>query len=95
MKRVEGVEKVDVKLSTGSTILDLKPGNAVTLAQLRQIIKNNGFVSKDVQVTAAGTPATIEGKPAFTVDGTGEHMSAAAQPRRVGDAWVFTAPAPR
>ena len=91
MRKVDGVESVDVSLERASAAINLRPGNRITLAQLRQIIKNNGFVSKDVQVTAAGTPATIEGRPAFTVDGTGERLSAAAQPRRVADAWVFTA----
>jgi ribosomal protein L19E len=56
MQKVEGVQAVRVSLNDGLTILDLKPGNAITLAKLRQIIKNNGFVSKDVSVIARGRP---------------------------------------
>ena len=36
-------------------VLELRPGNKVTLATLRTVIKNNGFVSKDAQVTARGS----------------------------------------
>jgi hypothetical protein len=36
------------------SILNLKPGNGVRLARLRQIIKDNGFASKDVSVLASG-----------------------------------------
>jgi len=93
MQKVEGVENVRVSLQNGVTVLDLKPNNGVTLAQLRQVIKNNGFVSKDVQVTAVGQPTTIDGKPAFTVSGTGERLSAATQPHRTGGVWTFTVPA--
>jgi hypothetical protein len=95
MQKVDGVEKVRVSLQLGVTVLDLKPNNAVTLGQLRQIVRNNGFVSKDVAVTAAGEPATIDGKPAFMVSGTGERLQATAQPQRSGGVWTFTVPAPR
>ena len=52
MQKVDGVQSVRVSLNDGLTILDLKPGNAVTIARLRQIVKNNGFVSKEAGVIA-------------------------------------------
>ena len=52
MQKVDGVQSVRVSLNDGLTILDLKAGNAVTLAKLRQIIKNNGFVSKEATAVA-------------------------------------------
>ena len=94
MRRVEGVEKVRVSLENGMAVLDLKAANGVTLAQLRQIIKNNGFVSKEVQVTAVGEPVTFDGKPGFTVSGTGERLPAIATPVRSDGAWTFTVPPP-
>ena len=54
MQKVDGVQSVRVSLNDGLTILDLKAGNAVTLAKLRQIIKNNGFVSKEATAVARG-----------------------------------------
>jgi hypothetical protein len=95
MLKNEGVASVHVSLQEGLTVLDLKAGNAVTVEKLRQIIKNNGFVSKEVHVHAAGNVTKINGTPTFVVGGTGERLLSAAAPERTGDLWVFTVPAPR
>jgi hypothetical protein len=87
MKKVPAVTQVRVSLNDGLTILDLKPGNTVTLKELRQIIKNNGFVSKEATVTARGSASTDQ--KTFTVDGTNEQLPLAASPQRSGDDWRF------
>jgi hypothetical protein len=88
MKKVPAVEQVRISLKDGLTILDLKADNAVTLAQLRQIIKNNGFVPKDATITARGVPSS-DGK-AFTVGGTNELLSLTAPPKKIAETWQFT-----
>ena len=70
MRKVEGVESVDVSLERASAAINLRPGNRITLAQLRQIIKNNGFSAKEATVTVVGTLTERGGKPALTVSGT-------------------------
>jgi hypothetical protein len=92
MKKVPGIADVRVSLKDGLTILDLKADNTVTLAQLRQSIKNNGFLSKDVTIVGRGTPASDT--RTFTVSGTNEQLSISSAPRKAGDAWGFTVPAP-
>jgi hypothetical protein len=67
MKKVEGVQNVRVSLKEGVTVLDLRPANNVTLAQLRTVIKNSGFISKEAQVPARGS---MTGNT-FEVAGTG------------------------
>ncbi|HEU4889981.1 MAG TPA: hypothetical protein VFT47_00430 [Vicinamibacterales bacterium] len=52
---LDGVESVDVSLERASVMIGLRPGNRITLPQLRQIIRNNGFSAKDATVTAIGT----------------------------------------
>ena len=94
MQKVDGVEAVRVSLNDGLTILDLKPDNTVTLAKLRQIIKNNGFVSKDAHVVARGTATTANDKPVFDVSGTHERLLTASMAQPSGDDWRFTVPAP-
>ena len=89
MQKVDGVENVRVSLNDGLTILDLKPGNVVTLARLRQIIKNSGFVSKDASLLARGT---TKGERAFVVSGTNEEVALTATPQRVGEYWRLTVP---
>lgn len=70
MRKVDGVESVDVSLERASAAINLRPGNRITLTQLRQIIKNNGFSAKEATVTVVGTLTERGGKPALTVTGT-------------------------
>jgi hypothetical protein len=91
MKKVDGVQIVRVSLNDGMTILDLKPGNAVTLAKLRQIIKNNGFVSKEASVVARGA---VAGVGEFVVSGTNERLPLSATAQRSGDDWKLAVRVP-
>jgi hypothetical protein len=70
VRRLEGVESVTVSLERASAAIGLRPGNRITLPQLRQIIKNNGFTAKEATVTAVGTLIERGGKPALSVTGT-------------------------
>jgi hypothetical protein len=84
MKKVPAVMQVRVSLKDGLTVLDLKPENMVTLAELRQIIKNNGFVSKETTAVARGSVAD---QRTFVVSGTDERLSLASPAERSGDDW--------
>jgi hypothetical protein len=90
MKKNPAVNQVRVSLKDGMTILDLKPGNAATIAELRRIIKNNGFVSKEVTVTAQG--AVSADQKTFTVSGTNEQLLLSSAPQRAGDDWRIVVP---
>lgn len=92
MKKNAAVAQVRVSLKEGLTILDLKPGNAATVAELRQIIKNNGFVSKDVTATAHGMVSADQRE--FVVGGTNEHLALSSPPQRSGDDWLIAVRAP-
>lgn len=63
IKKLDGVESVDVSLEKASADIRLKPDNRITLPQLRQIIKNNGYPTKDAQVTARGRIVERNGMP--------------------------------
>ena len=93
MEKVDGVETVRVSLNEGLTVLDLKAGNSVTLAQLRQVIKNNGFVSKEATVIARGAPVRGEDH-AFEVSGTRERLTLSSKPDRSGDEWRLAVKSP-
>ncbi|HYB95430.1 MAG TPA: hypothetical protein VEC39_10680 [Vicinamibacterales bacterium] len=86
MRKIEGVEKVTVSLKEGMTVLEFRPGNKVTLASLRRVIKNNGFVSKEATVVAQGT---ANGRD-FVISGTGEKVFATSSPTATPDGrWRF------
>jgi hypothetical protein len=84
MKKVPAVAHVRVSLKEGLTVLDLKPGNSTTLAEPRQIIKNNGFVPKEASVVAGGS---VAGDNAFVVSGTNERLPLSEPAQRSGDDW--------
>ena len=75
MQKVPGVVSVRVSLNEGLTVLDLKPGNDVTLTNLRQVIRNNGFVTKEAQVVAVGAVSTAGGAVVFEVSGSRERFA--------------------
>jgi hypothetical protein len=91
MEKVDGIHTARVSLNDGLTILDLKPGNAVTLAKLRQIIKNNGFVSKEANVLARGVATSAQ---TFVVNGTDEELKPSSAPQKIADDWQFMVAAP-
>jgi copper chaperone CopZ len=69
IKKVEGVQKVEVSLNDGAADIQLKPGNKLTVDQLREIVRKNGFTAKDAVVTVAGKLIERNGKPALHVTG--------------------------
>ena len=88
MRKVDGVQDVRVNLKEGLTVLELRPDNTVTMAQLRMVIRNNGFVSRDAQIVARGTPRG----GAFEVAGTGERLTVSSPPAASDNGrWRLTA----
>jgi len=75
MQKVAGVESVRVSLNDGLTVLDFAPGNKVTVAQLRTILKNSGFVSKEARLDAVGAIAESASRLVFSISGTGEEFA--------------------
>jgi hypothetical protein len=80
MQKLPGVASVRVSLNEGLTVLDLKPANTVALSQLRQVIRNNGFVTKEAQVTARGTVTTVANGLMFEVTGSSEKLTLSFRP---------------
>lgn len=96
MQKVDGVQSVKVSLNDGLTILDLKADNTVTLAKLRQVIKDNGFVAKEAHIVARGSVTGGSGTPGFEVSGSRERLVPIGQPRQTGDEWrLSVGPAPK
>jgi hypothetical protein len=92
MKKNAAVSQVRVSLKDGLTILELKPGNSATIAEFRQIIKSNGFVSKEVNAVARG--AVSSDRKTFVVSGTNERLDLSSAPRAQGDDWNVAISAP-
>ncbi len=63
---------MDVSLKQGLARIRLKPGNTVTLAQVRKAIENNAFAPKEARVVVVGDLLSSNGKLQFKVSGTDE-----------------------
>jgi outer membrane lipoprotein-sorting protein len=81
MRKLPGVESVDVSLERAMTDLRLRPGNTVTLDQLRKVIKNNGFNPKEADITVVGKISERDGQPVLSVTGTESVLILVADPK--------------
>ncbi len=52
LEKIDGVQSVAVTLNDGHARLVLKPGNKVTLDQVRRVVERNGFTPKGAAVVA-------------------------------------------
>lgn len=82
IQKLPGVESVDVSLERASTDIRLRAGNAVTMQQLRGIIRNNGFTAKEAIVTVDGLLTEDGGRPALRVTGTDAVLLIAMDPKQ-------------
>lgn len=82
--KVPGVASVDVTLKRGVAAIGLVDGNAVTLAQLRQVVKEAGYASRDAVVTVRGTIGSRDGATVLAVTGTAEIFRLEASPDAPG-----------
>ncbi len=77
IKKIEGVEQVEVSLAKASALITLRPDNHVTLPQLRRTIRNSGYPTRDAQITARGSLTKRDGKPMLDLlNGTAIELAA-------------------
>jgi hypothetical protein len=60
--KLPGIESADVSLTTATADIRLKPDNRITLPQLREVLKKNGYPTRDAQVSARGKAIERDGK---------------------------------
>jgi copper chaperone CopZ len=70
LKKVPGVENVEVSLNKGLATVKLKPGNAVTVSQLWKLIHDQGYTPKATVVLIRGELSGNQAKLQLKVTGT-------------------------
>ena len=63
--KLPGIESAEVSLTTATADIRLKPDNRITLPQLREVLKKNGYPTRDAQVSARGKAVERNGKRVF------------------------------
>src|ERR1700733_10329113 len=81
LKKVAGVESVEVSLNKGLATVKLKPGNTVSVPQLWELIHKNGYTPKTTSVSVRGELASENGILQLKVSGTKDTLLLAADPK--------------
>jgi len=84
LKKVPGVESVDVSLNKGLATVKLKRGNTVSVPALWRLIHDNGYTPKATVVSVLGEIANAQGKMQLHVSGTKDVISLAPDPKNLG-----------
>jgi hypothetical protein len=86
--KLPGVASADVSLDKASADIRLKAGNAISIAQLRELMKKNGFPTKDAQVVARGRITDRDGRLSLDLL-NGVTMDIVADPKIAGELGVL------
>jgi copper chaperone CopZ len=78
LKKVSGVESVEVSLNKGLATVKLKPGNTVSVPQLWQLIHEKGYTPKATAISVRGELANGQGRPQLRVSGTKDVLDLSA-----------------
>jgi copper chaperone CopZ len=81
LKKVAGVESVEVSLNKGLATVKLKPGNTASVPEFWELIHKNGYTPKSTTVSARGDVANVSGHLQFTVSITKEVLTLASDPK--------------
>lgn len=62
VQKIPGVDSIRVSLNQGLAVIRLKPENRVTVAEIREVVRRNGFTPKAADIRVSGTLAPHEGQ---------------------------------
>jgi copper chaperone CopZ len=84
LKKVPGVESVEVSLNKGLATVKLKPGNTVAVPQFWQLLHEKGYTPKATAVVVRGELADVQGRVELKVTGTEEVLMLVPDPKNPG-----------
>jgi copper chaperone CopZ len=84
LKKVPGVESVEVSLNKGLATVKLKPGNTVSVPQFWQLLHDQGYTPKATVVSVRGELAESQGHVQLKVTGTKDTLTLAPDPKNPG-----------
>ena len=69
LTKIAGVESAEVSLNQGVAIVRFRPDNRVTVEQVREVVRSNGFTPKAADVRVRGRVIDQDGALALSVPG--------------------------
>jgi hypothetical protein len=81
LKKMPGVEMVDVSLNKGLATVKLKPGNTLSAPQFWELLHQKGYTPKTTAVSVRGELAGGPGRLQLKVSGTKDVLNLAPDPK--------------
>jgi copper chaperone CopZ len=81
IKKIPGVEFVEVSLNQGKAMVRLRPGNTARLEDLVQRVRENGFTPKEAKVLVYGELVAATDKLQLKVQGLSQTFDLALDPK--------------
>jgi len=81
LKKVAGVESVNVSLNKALATVKFKPANTVSVPQLWDLIHKQGYTPKATTVSVRGEVAAAAGNLQLKVSGTNQVLALASNPK--------------
>jgi copper chaperone CopZ len=78
LKKMPGVESVDVSLNKGLATVRLRAGNTLSVQQFWQTIHHNGYTPKNTAVSLRGELVNAKGQMKLKITGTNEVLDLVA-----------------
>ncbi len=75
LKKVAGVKSVEVSLNRRLATVKLEPDNAVSVPQLWEVIRKNGYTPKSTMVAIRGTLGSGNGQLELKVSGSNKILT--------------------
>ncbi|MPY89462.1 MAG: hypothetical protein GEU99_16235 [Luteitalea sp.] len=79
-EKLPGVDSATVSLNEGRAVVELQPGNAITMAEIRQSAERNGFTPRDAVVHAQADVIAEGDKLQLQISGTNDRYEIATTP---------------
>jgi len=84
MEKLPGVVSATMSLNEGRAIIQLRPGNAITMAQIRQSVERNGFTPQQAVVSGEAQVIAMGDKLQLRISGTNDTYELASTPHADG-----------
>jgi len=81
LKKLPGVETVEVSLNKGMATVKLKPGNSLSVPEFWQTIHTNGYTPKNTTVSVRGELSKVQGQMKLKVSGTNGVLALTQDPK--------------
>ena len=72
MKKIDGVESVEVRLNEEKAVIKMKPGNGMRFDQLVKIVRDKAFTPKEARIIARGELVSSASKLQLQLTGTSD-----------------------